>query len=144
MGIIIKQSIRGSLWSYIGVIIGFVTTSYLYPKYLTTDSVGLFGLLVAYSALFGQFSLLGIHGVTSRMFSQFRDKSSGHHGFLFIAFVFMAIGFSLFLIGYGIFSSYLIRTNLESSKLFADYIYLLLPLTFFTMLFTFFDNYNKV
>ena len=144
MGIIIKQSIKGSLWSYIGVVIGFITTSYLYPKFLTPDVVGLFGLLVAYSALFGQFSLLGIPGVTSRLFSYFRDKKSGHHGFPFITFLFIIIGFSLFLIAYHFFAPYLIKTNIEKSKLFADYVFLLIPLTFFVMIFTLFDTYNKV
>ncbi len=144
MGIIIKQSIRGSFWSYFGVIIGFVTTSYLFPNYLTTDTIGLFSLLIAYSTLFGQLSLLGIHGVTSRLFPHFRDKESRHHGFLFIALIFMIVGFSLFLILYAIFSPFLIETNLEKSQLFSDYIYLLVPLTFFTMVFVLFDTYNKV
>ena len=144
MGIIIKQSIRGSIWSYLGVIIGFVTTSYLYPNYLSTDTVGLFSLLVAYSALFGQFSLLGIHGVTSRMFPHFRDKSKNHHGFLFITLLFIAVGFSIFILAYLFFSPHLVESNLEKSRLFADYIFLLLPLTFFMMVFALFDTYNKV
>lgn len=144
MGIIIKQSIRGSVWSYIGVVIGFVTTSYLYPKFLTPDVVGLFGLLVAYSTLFGQFSLLGVHGVTARLFPYFRDKESGHHGFLFIPFLFMVVGFSIFLIAYFFFSPYLIESNQEKSKLFANYTYLLIPLTFFTMVYFLLDTYNKV
>ena len=144
MGIIIKQSIRGSFWSYFGVIIGFITTSYLYPNYLTTDLVGLFGLLVAYSTLFGNFSLLGIQSVTARLFPLFRDKQYGHHGFLPIALLVMAAGFSLFLIVYSVFSPLLIESNAEKSKIFSEYIYLLVPLTFFTMAFTFFDSYNKV
>lgn len=144
MGIIIKQSIRGTIWSYIGVIIGFVTTSYLYPRFLTPDVIGLFGLLVAYSTLFGQFSLLGVQGVTARLFPYFRDKESGHHGFLFIPLLFMVIGFSLFLIAYHFFSPYLIESNQEKSKLFVDYIYLLIPLTLFTMVFILLDTYNKV
>lgn len=144
MGIIIKQSLKGSLWSYLGVIVGFITTAYFYPNFLTTDVVGLFSLLIAYSTLFGQFSLLGIHGVTSRLFPYFRDKKSGHHGFLFISLSFMAAGFSVFLILYFSLAPLLIKTNLERSKLFADYIYLLIPLTLFSMIFIFFDTYKKV
>ena len=144
MGIIIKQSIKGSLWSYLGVLIGFVTTSYLFPNYLSTDTVGLFGLLLAYSTLFGQFSLLGIQGVASRMFPHFRDKESGHHGFLLIAMLFLIVGFSLFWLAYYLFSPILIENNMEKSKLFADYLYLLVPLTFFTMLYILLETYNKV
>ena len=96
MGIIIKQSIKGSIWSYLGVAIGFVTTAYLYSEYLTTEIVGLLGLLLSYSILFAQFSSLGINGVTARLFPYFRDKGKGHNGYLFIAFLVAAFGFSLF------------------------------------------------
>lgn len=144
MGIVQRQTIKGSIYSYLGVIVGFVTTSYLFPRYLKPDTIGLFGLLIAYSTLLGQFSLLGMQGVTSRLFPYFRDKKSAHHGFLTIAFLFIAIGFFVFLILYFIFSPWLIANNLEKSRLFSDYIYLLIPLTFFSMLFYFFDTYNKV
>ncbi|MCW0482694.1 lipopolysaccharide biosynthesis protein [Gaoshiqia sediminis] len=144
MGIIIKQSIKGSLWSYLGVLIGFVTTSYLYPNFLTTDMVGLFGLFGAYATLFGQFSMLGSAGVTSRLFPYFRNNASGHHGFVAITALFMAVGFSLFLLAYFLFSPLLMENNQEKSALFADYIYLLVPLTFFAMIYTQLDTYNKV
>lgn len=144
MGIIIKQSIKGSFWSYFGVVIGFVTTGYLYPNYLTTDMVGLFSLLLSYSTLFGQFSLLGIHGVTSRLFPVFRNKAKQHNGFLSLAFLFFVAGFFLFFVLYLLFSPYLVETNMENSELFAHYVYLLVPLTFFTMIFIELDTYNKV
>ncbi|MEX0980796.1 MAG: oligosaccharide flippase family protein [Bacteroidales bacterium] len=144
MGIIIKQSIKGSIWSYLGVLIGFVTTAYLYTEYLTPEIVGLFGLLIAYSTLFGQISLLGLPGVTSRLFPYFREKASGHNGFLLIGLLFLTVGFSLFLIAYLFFSPQLIENNLEKSKLFADYVFLLLPLTLVAMVFVFLDTYNKV
>jgi len=144
MGIIIKQSIKGSIWSYLGVIIGFVTTSYLYPNYLTTDIVGLFGLLVSYSTLFGQFSLLGIQGITSRVFPVFRDKESNHHGFFFISLIFFLSGLALFLIFFFSFAPWLVENNQEKSKLFADHLYLLIPMTLFTMIFVQLDTYNKM
>jgi len=147
MGIIIKQSIKGTIWSYIGVIIGFITTSYLYPNYLTTDVtdvVGLFGLLVAYSTLLGQFSLLGLPGVTARLFSRFRNKNENHNGFLFISLIFFSIGTILFLAMFLFFSPWLAENNQEKSTLFAEYLYLLVPITIFSMIFIQLDTYNKV
>lgn len=144
MGIIIKQSIRGSLWSYLGVIIGFVTTSYLYTAYLTPEIVGLFGLLMAISTLTSQFASLGMGGVTSRLFPYFRDHENGHNGFLFISLLVQLAGFLLFLLGYYAFKEILIETNLEKSRLVADYVYLLVPLTFFLLLFSFLDSYNRI
>jgi O-antigen/teichoic acid export membrane protein len=144
MGIIIRQSIIGSFWSYFGVIIGFVTNSYLFPNYLAPDAIGLLGLLLAWSVLFAQFSALGFHGVTSRLFPYFRNRENGHNGFLFIAFIVMIVGFVLFLLVFIFVKSWLVESNLEKSKLFSEYFYLLIPLTFFTILFTFLDVFNKV
>lgn len=144
MGIIIKQSIKGSIWSYLGVAVGFVTTAYLFPNYLTTDTVGLFGLLLSWSLLFAQFSSLGFHGVTSRLFPYFRNKEKGHNGYLFIAFMVMLAGFILFLIFFWFFRPYLVESNLEKSKMFADYIDLLIPLTLFALLFVQLDTFNKL
>lgn len=144
MGIIIKQSVKGSLWSYLGVLTGFVTTSYLYTEYLTPEVVGLFGLLMAISTLTSQFSLLGMGGVTARLFPYFRDPGKGHNGFLFVALIVLAAGFLFFLAAYYAFKGILIETNLEKSRLFADYVYLLVPLTFFLLIFNLLDSYNRV
>ena len=144
MGIIVKQSIKGTIWSYLGVGVGFITTAYLFPNYLTTDTIGLFGLLLAWSVLAAQFSSLGFGGVTARLFPYFRDSDKGHNGFLFIAFMVMAAGFALFLIVYFAFSPWLAENNAEKSQLFSQYIYLLVPLTFFTLLYTILDSYNKL
>ena len=144
MGIIIKQSIKGSIWSYLGVAVGFITTAYLFPKYLTPDVVGLFGLLLAWSTLFAQFSGLGFNGVTSRLFPYFRDKEKGHNGFLFIALMVSLIGFILFVIVFWFLKPWLIESNLEKSELFTEYVDLLIPLTFFMLLYSFLDIFNKL
>src|SRR5690554_1342496 len=144
MGIIVRQSIQGTVWSYVGVVLGFITTGYLFPNYLTTDTIGLFGLMMAWSALLAQLSSLGFPGITARLFPWFRDKDNSHNGFLFIAFAVMATGFLFFLVSYYIFSPWLIENNLEKSALFSKYIYLLIPLTFFTLLYLILDSYNRL
>lgn len=144
MGLIIRQTIKGSIWTYLGVIVGFVTVSYLFPKYLPPDIIGLFGLLVSYSTLFAQFSSLGVTGITARLFPYFRNNQNNHFGFLFLSLLIMTLGFALFLVLFLFFSPVLIESNIEKSKLFSDYVYLLVPLTFFTLLFVYFDTYNKV
>lgn len=144
MGIIIKQSIKGSFWSYLGVAVGAVTTMILYPNYLTTEVIGLFGILLAYSVLFSQFSTLGFHGVTNRLFPYFRDNENKHNGFLFIVFITTIIGFVLFLIVFLFLRPILIENNIEKSGLFAEYVDLLVPLTFFSLVFIHLDIYNKV
>lgn len=144
MGIVIKQTIRGTFWSYLGVVLGFVTTAYLFPRFLTTETVGLLGLLVAYSTLAGRIALLGLPGVTNRLFSYFRNSERAHHGFLSIALVFHLLGIVLLLLVFYIFKPLIIESNLDSSPMFVDYLYLLIPMTLATMVFLFLDSYNKV
>lgn len=144
MGIIIKQSIKGTIWSYIGVPLGFVTTAYLYTEYLTPEVVGLFGLLMAISVVTGQLAGLGFNGVTSRLFPYFRDPNSGHHGFLWVKTMVSLAGFLLFILLYLLFRNVFIEANYEKSRLLADYVYLLIPLTFFTLLFNALDAYNRI
>ena len=144
MGIIIKQSIRGTFWSYLGVVIGFVTTTYLYTHYLNTEIVGLFGLLLAISTITSNLSSLGMNGVTSRLFPYFRNKEKRHNGFLFVTLIPQLIGFILFLFLFLFYRDTLIKNNLEKSYLFAEYVNLLIPITFFFLLFQTLDNYLKL
>ena len=41
MGLIAKQTIKGSIYSYLGAFIGFVNVALLMPQIFTTDEIGL-------------------------------------------------------------------------------------------------------
>ncbi len=144
MGIIAKQTIKGSFWIYLGVLIGFITTSYFYPNYLSTEQVGLIGLLVSYAQLMGQLFLLGLPGVINRLFAYFRNSTNGHNGFLRIAFTFCLLGMTLFLGTYFLMKPTILKNNFDDSPLFIDYLFLIIPMTLSVMFFNFLDFYNKV
>lgn len=144
MGIVINQSIKGSIWSYLGVIFGFITTSYLYPHYLTTDVVGLLGLLLSWSTLFASISALGFPGVTARIFPYFRNNENGHNGYLFLIFMAVLAGSALFIGLFYLIRPWLISSNLERSFLFTEYVNLLIPLSLFSLLFTQLDTFITV
>ncbi len=144
MGIIIKQTIKGTIWSYLGVVIGFITTAYLFTEYLSTDVIGLFSVLMAYSVLFLQIASLGFNGITSRLFPYFRNPDKQHNGYIFLAFATMLVGIVLFLVLFFVLKPYLIASKIEKSALLSDYIWLLIPLTIFTLLFVILDEINKL
>ena len=52
MGIIAKQSIQGTIVTYLGVAVGFVTTFFVLTRFLTAEEIGLARLLVDASTLF--------------------------------------------------------------------------------------------
>ncbi|QGY44441.1 oligosaccharide flippase family protein [Maribellus comscasis] len=144
MGIIAKQTIKGSIWSYLGVVVGFVTTIYLYTEYLTPEVVGLFGLLAAISTIASSLSSLGMNGVTNRLFPYFRDKSSGNNGYLFVNLIPQMVGFIMFFLFFIFYRNSLIDNNIEKSALFAEYVDLIIPISFSFLLFNALDSYLKL
>jgi O-antigen/teichoic acid export membrane protein len=143
MGIIQRQTVKGTFYSYIGVGIGFLTTGILFPKILSTEEIGLLKILVSYSVIFSQLGSLGFSNVINRLFPYFRDKESGHQGFLTLAFIISVIGFLLAILGLEILKPMIIRNNIMSSSLFVEYFSYLVPLIFFTLFFNLLDSYTK-
>ena len=144
MGIIRKQSIIGTVFTYAGVVIGFITTAVLFPKYLTTEQIGLLGLLLSYAMIFAQLSSLGFISATTRFFTYFRDKEKHHHGFVFLLVTITTAGFLLSTVIYIAARGFLIESSTTKSALFVDYIDYIIPLTFFTAFFNALDHYYKV
>jgi len=144
LGIIQKQSISGTIYSYVGVILGFITTGVLLPKLLSTDEVGLLRVLVSYSTLLAQFAVLGFNMVTIKLFPHFRDDEKKHHGFLGLALLVAGIGFLITTLVYLGFHHHIIENAKGKSELFIPYFYYVIPLVFFTLLFGVFDNYYRV
>lgn len=142
MGIIEKQASKSAIFSYLGAGLGFFTIMWLSHS-LTTDENGLIRILVSVSTLFAQFSGLGFSIVTIRLFPYFRNYDKGHHGFLFYAIAVSLVGFCLCYLGFYFFRSNIIASNIEKSKLFVDYLYYLMPLSFFTLFFNVFDTYLR-
>jgi O-antigen/teichoic acid export membrane protein len=144
MGIIQRQSIKGSIYSYIGALLGFVNLAILAPKIFTTDQIGLTQVLVSVATIFAQLGTLGFNSVTSRLFPYFRSKEEHHHGFLRIQTVVGAVGFLVVLVIYFLLRGYLIEKNLEKSALFTEYIDLLIPLILLLLAHTLMDSYNRI
>ncbi|GAB3540728.1 lipopolysaccharide biosynthesis protein [Spirosoma fluminis] len=144
MGIIKRQTIQGTIFTYAGIVIGFVTMGLLLPKILTPNQNGLIGLLIALSIILTQFSNLGINGAGGRYFPYFRDYERGHGGFLLLATVVSLVGFGLSVLLLLLFRPYIVAENAQKSALFVQYYYLLIPFTFFTLFFNLFDNYAKL
>ena len=141
MGIIVNQSVKGTIYTYIGVILGFITTGILLQKIFETDQVGLLKIIVAYASLASQFGTLGFTGVAIRLFPFFKDPTSGHHGFLPLALITGIIGFLITLVLYLLFKDWFIAFCSEKSALLIEYLNYLIVLIFFQIFFTLLDSY---
>jgi len=144
MGVIKRQTIRGSVYSYLGVVVGFFTTALIMPRLMSQEQIGLTAIFVAVSGLYSQFSTLGFTKVIERLFPYFRDADKNHNGFVFLSVAVGLIGFAISLISFFVLKPYIIESNLEKSPLLVKYIYYLIPLIFFRMFFLILDSYNKM
>jgi len=144
LGTIRKQSIVSTIYIYTGVIIGFISTGILMPRFLTEAQNGIIKLLVSYSLLFAQFASLGFQTATVRFFPYFKDKERGHHGYFLLLMMVGIIGFALFLILYYLIKAPIINYESAKNSEFANYFFLILPLTFFFLLFNLLDIYARV
>ena len=133
MGIIARQSIKGTIATYFGVAIGFVTTFFILTKYLTPEEVGLTRVLVDAATLFSSLALLGTGSSTMRFYPHFKDDSPNQQGLYFWTLIIPFIGFLLFLIVFFAFKGWIVNTFKDNSSLFVNYVYFTLPMAFFML-----------
>ncbi|WP_107038011.1 lipopolysaccharide biosynthesis protein [Brumimicrobium mesophilum] len=102
MGVIKKQSTISAIFSYIGVVVGFVTSALIMPKILDTNQIGLIKLIVAVSGVFSGIFSLGVGQLLIRSYQKFdseKEKRSKLYGVAIKVVIFgslLAIPFYIF------------------------------------------------
>lgn len=145
MGIIAKQSLRGTIVTYLGIAVGFVTTFFVLTRFLTTEEIGLARVFIDAATLFIGLAQLGTSSSLIRFSPYFRkDDGSLRHGFFFWAVVVPLIGFLLFTAIYCACHVPLAAWFGEKSPLFVSYYYLVLPLAFFMLYQQVFETCSNV
>ncbi|WP_337043650.1 lipopolysaccharide biosynthesis protein [Emticicia sp. 17c] len=142
MNVIKRQAFLSTIFSYGGVVVGFISQFFLFPTFFDKEEIGLLNVLLSYMYILVQISSLGFNAAGSRFFVNFRDAKHGHRGFLFLGLMVCLSGFLLCSIGVIVLKDWIIASN-DKSRLFADNFYFLLPITLATVLFNMFDNYAK-
>jgi O-antigen/teichoic acid export membrane protein len=82
LGIVQRQGLRNTVISYVGLGIGFVNTTLVLPRLLSPAQLGLTQILVSLATMGALVSALGFTNTTLRYFPYFRNKETGHSGFL--------------------------------------------------------------
>jgi O-antigen/teichoic acid export membrane protein len=143
MGVVVRQSIKGSIMNYLGVIVGFFTTFFIVTKYLTTEEVGLTRVLVDASILLSGLAQLGTSTSAMRYYPYFKDEKERDHGFFGWSVIIPFVGFIIFSILFFVFKQPIENYFSQNSELFVDYIYFVIPMSFFmTYLLVFETNSN--
>jgi len=144
VGIIKRQTIQASVYSYAGVAEGFLTQGLIFPHIFSKAQIGLLALLVALSLVLMQVASLGLNNAGGRYFPYFRNTERQHNGYLTISLLTTLTGFGLCVLLLWLARPWVIAQYGPESPLFVQYYYLLIPLTLFTVFFSVFDNYAKL
>jgi len=96
MGIIVRQSVKGTVVTYLGAALGFFTTFFVLTKYLTAEEVGLTKVMMDAAVLLAGLGQLGTNTSIMRFFPHFNDEKNGDHGFFFWTIVVPLIGISIY------------------------------------------------
>jgi O-antigen/teichoic acid export membrane protein len=149
MGIIAKQSIQGTIVTYLGVAVGFITTFFVLTRFLSAEEIGLARVLVDAATLFIGLAQLGTSSSIIRFYPHFRSqeqgtKSQDEHGFFFWTLIVPLIGFALFTAIYCACYTPLSQWFGEKSPLFVEYYYMVLPMAFFMLYQTVFETNANV
>jgi O-antigen/teichoic acid export membrane protein len=141
MGIIFRQSVKSSIYSYVGVVIGFITVGFLMPKFLTQEEIGLRMQIQSYAFLMSSIIAFGIPQTIIRMFPHFSNTENKNHGVLTLLGLISFSSTLLFTLAFNYFGAFFFRADIQNSEIFAQHYHLILPFTIATLLFISLDGY---
>ena len=144
MGIVARQSIKGTIATYIGVAVGIITTFFVQTKYLTTEEIGLVDVLLQSALLFSGLAQLGTNTSAMRYYPYFKDEENRDHGFFGWTLIVPLIGFAVFLCCFFALRGPIASFFSEKSALFIDYIYYVIPLAFFMLYISVFETNSNL
>ncbi len=143
MGIIAKQGILNSVFSYIGVLLGFLTIVYIQPIFLkSTEIIGLTRILVSFSFMAAIFIPLGMGSVTVRFFPEIKNPENKHHGHFFLMFLFCLIGSAFLSLFFVLFKDNITAFYNAKSPLFNEFYYLVFVFPFILALIMVYNIYS--
>ena len=148
MGIVARQSIKGTIATYIGVAVGIVTTFFIQTKALQPEQIGLVDILLQCSLLFGGLAQLGTNSSAMRYYPFFKDEKHRDHGFFGWTLLVPLIGFAFFLLAFFCFKGAIINFFTKDAEvgaeLFTKYVNFVIPLAFFMLYISVFETNSNL
>jgi O-antigen/teichoic acid export membrane protein len=142
MGIIRKQSIYSSIFSYLGFVVGAVNKLLIFPLFFSTTEIGLTTVAVDLGLVFASLATFGSHSVTAKFFPFYKAYLPKKKNDLPAITLFMCIcGCIVITLALVIFKGFIIRKFGQNSAMFVSHYYLLYPLVVTIALFLLFEAF---
>src|SRR5690348_2179082 len=140
MGTVRKQSIRSSIFIYLGFVIG-AFNFWLLPHILSTEQFGLVRVLISVCTLLAGICTLGTLPTITRYYPYYnlqgRKQKNDLLGWVLVIGL---IGFTIMVILTHVFKGLIIRKFEGRSPLFINYFYLIYPFTFFILIYGIYER----
>lgn len=133
MGVVLRQSVKGTLSNYLGVALGAFTMLILFPKLFEPDQIGLVRVLQDIGILVATLSQVGVVNIIDRFYPYFHEDKTRNNGFVFLIMIYPLIGFLLICALLFLFKDLWINIYSEKSPLLVHYFIVVIPLAFFML-----------
>jgi O-antigen/teichoic acid export membrane protein len=138
-----KQSIKGTIWVYVGFAIGaIITLIFTNKNWFTTTEYGLTRTLLEFGILAAAFSNLGSNFYLYKLFPYYKDNiDNKHNDLLGTAIKIAAVGFVFTVLGLILIQPFAFKKFNTNAPLLMEYFYLIIPIGFFYLLQNILESY---
>jgi O-antigen/teichoic acid export membrane protein len=143
MGIVIRQSIISTIISYVGVLIGYVSLLYLFPKFMSLEQIGLLRTIQDAAILFSPFAQFGLTQSIFRYHPQLVKNQKTSASFISLMLLLSLVGFFLFLMVFEIFETPTLAYFQDNAKEIIQYSYLVIWLTLIMLLTSVLETFSR-
>jgi O-antigen/teichoic acid export membrane protein len=143
MGIVVKQSIRNSIFLFSGVILGAINVLYLFPKFLGTEVFGITKILADIAILGGSIATFGLPMLFIKYMPNYRSNNKKQPGLLNFVLIASLIGFIIIASVIFLLKPVIMDSYGNKDALFNKYFLLSIPIMLFVILNAAFSEYCK-
>lgn len=138
MGVIQRETVKVTIISYIGIVLGYVNKAVLFVLLLTPEEIGLANLILSLGVLFSNLSQLGSVNAIWKFLPYFKDRERDQMGFFALNLYITTIGVLVFSGLYILFKDVVSGFYESQASMFVDAYYLPLlvgiPMVYFMLL----------
>lgn len=100
MGIVVKQSLRNTIATYLGFGIGAINTLFLYTNFLTDEYYGLVAYILSAANIMMPLMAFGVHNTIVKFYSTFKTKNSLNSFLTLMLILPLALSIPVTIVGY--------------------------------------------
>ncbi|GCD78908.1 oligosaccharide flippase family protein [Schleiferia thermophila] len=143
MGLIARQTIKGSIASYAGVALGTFTLLFLFPAYLTESQIGLLRIVLNAAGMFSTIAVLGIPQVSVK-YLPFIQTTKDYRAYATLLYLAGLVGVLVCYLIFLVFENSITQFYSKNSKELTDYYYLVWSITLLNTLYLIAASYARM